>query len=122
MNTNASIDWTHGGDRVVFQQCGACHHTWYFQRSFCPACGHDAPATLTSAGLGIVHASTLVHRAPTDDFRAAAPYRLVLVDVAEGFRMMGHADVALTIGERVRCRVRTIAGRLLPYFDREPHE
>ena len=128
MNSDASIDvtaesdWTRGGDRVVFQQCGACRHTWYFRRDFCPACGHASPATSTSTGIGTVHASTLVQRAPSDDFRAAAPYRIVLIDVVEGFRMMGHGDLSLAIGDRVRCRVRKIAGRLLPYFDRQLHE
>ena len=120
MTQGASIDWTCGGECVVFQCCAACRHTWYFERNFCPSCGHAAPDTLASTGLGFVHASTMVHRAPTDEFRAVAPYRLVLVDVAEGFRMMGHAEPSVAIGDRVRCRVRTIAGRLLPYFDREP--
>ena len=113
-------DWTQAGKQIVFQQCGACRHTWYFHRDFCPACGHGAPATSTSAGLGVVYASTLVQRAPSDVFRAIAPYRIVLVDVAEGFRMMGHGNEALVIGDRVRCDVRHIAGRLLPFFDREP--
>ena len=127
MNPNAasvemtpSSNWTHGGDRIVFQRCDACQHTWYFHRDFCPACGHEAPATSTSAGLGVVHASTLVQRAPSDEFRAIAPYRIVLVDVADGFRMMGHGDRSLAIGDRVRCDVRNVAGRLLPFFDREP--
>ena len=114
-----SSSWTQGGKQLVFQQCGACRHTWYFHRDFCPACGHEAPATSNSAGLGVVHASTLVQRAPSDEFRAIAPYRIVLVDVAEGFRMMGHGDKALVIGDRVRCDVRCVAGRLLPFFDRE---
>lgn len=104
----------------MFQRCGACHHTWYFHRSFCPACGHAAPVTITSTGLGAVHAITLVHRAPSDEFRAAAPYRIVLVDVVEGFRMMGHGDLSLAIGDRVLFRVRNIADRLLPYFEKEP--
>ena len=115
-----SGDWIDGGDSVLYQQCTACDHSWYFYRGFCPSCGHDTQATLTSSGLGSVYASTLVQRAPSDAFRAIAPYRLVLVDMAEGFRMMGHADPSLVIGERVRCRVKTIAGRVLPYFDREP--
>ena len=113
-------DWIDGGGHVMYQQCSACHHSWYFQRGFCPACGHAVAATPTSTGLGSVHASTLVHRAPSDAFRAIAPYCIVLVDMAEGFRMMGHADPSLAIGEQVRCRVKTIAGRALPYFDREP--
>ena len=117
---DAALDWTCGGDHVRFQHCGACGQIWYFDRRFCPACGHADPAVATSAGRGSVHAGTLVHRAPTDDFRAAAPYRIVLVDMAEGFRMMGHGDVSLTIGDAVQCRMRTIAGRWLPFFDREP--
>lgn len=126
MNNHTAIsvpdasDWTQGGNQVVFQQCGACRNTWYFHRSFCPACGYDAPVTMTSTGLGKVHASTLVYRAPSDEFRAAAPYRIVLVDVTEGFRMMGHGDLSLAIGDRVLFRVRNIADRLLPYFDKEP--
>ena len=126
MNPNpASVEmtptssWTQGGRQVVFQQCGACRNAWYFHRDFCPACGHEAPATSTSPGLGVVYASTLVQRAPSDEFRAIAPYRIVLVDVAEGFRMMGHGDTALVIGDRVRCNVRNVAGRLLPFFNRE---
>jgi uncharacterized OB-fold protein len=112
-------DWTHGGDRVVFQRCTACKHVWYFHRDFCPACGHVSPVDAISNGVGVVHASTLVLRAPSDEFRAIAPYRIVLVDVDEGFRMMGHADASLAIGDRVRVEICSIAGRLLPFFNRE---
>lgn len=112
-------DWTQGGDRIVFQHCPACQHVWYFQRSFCPVCGHATPQTTVSAGAGVVHASTLVERAPNDAFRALAPYRIVLVDVDEGFRMMGHADPALAIDDRVRADIRSIAGQPLPFFHKE---
>ena len=115
-------DWTQGGKQVVFQQCGICHHAWYFHRSFCPACGDAAPATVTATGVGTVHAITLVHRAPSDEFRAAAPYRIVLVDAVEGFRMMGHGELSLVIGDRVQCHIRNIAGRWLPHFEKEAHE
>jgi uncharacterized OB-fold protein len=113
-----AADWTHGGDRIVYQRCAACGHTWYFHRDFCPACGDGAPAESVSAGTGTVHAGTLVLRAPSDEFRAIAPYRIVLVDVDEGFRMMGHAEPSLAIGDRVRAEVRTLAGRSLPFFNR----
>ena len=120
INLPDASDWTQGGNQVVFQQCGACRNTWYFHRSFCPACGHAAPVTMTSTGLGMVHASTLVYRAPSDEFRAAAPYRIVLVDAVEGFRMMGHGDLSLALGDCVLFRMRNIADRLLPYFEKEP--
>jgi len=113
------FDWTLDTPGIVYQRCGSCAHVWYFRREFCPACGAGAPQSLASAGLGTVHAGTLVHRAPSDEFRALAPYRVVLVDVDEGFRMMGHGHASLAIGDRVRCRFEPLAGRLLPFFDKE---
>ncbi len=115
-------DWTRGGDGVVFQHCTVCGHRWTFRRSFCPGCGDAAPQMLRSAGLGQVHASTLVHRAPNDEFRAIAPYRIVLVDLAEGVRMMAHGEASLTIGDAVRLDVRRIAGRALPYCTKDPQQ
>ena len=129
MNSNASsttdpllADWTQGGECLVFQQCGACAHTWYFHREFCPVCGNNAPVSAASNGRGTVQAGTLVLRAPTDEFRAVAPYRIVLVDIDEGFRVMGHGALPVVIGDRVQCQMRLIAGRLLPFFDKESHE
>ena len=124
INTIASADpvagrsWTEGGASLLFQSCKACQHHWYFQRNFCPACGQTEPTQSVSVGTGIVHASTLLQRAPNDEFRAIAPYRIVLVDVLEGFRVMGHGDAELVIGDSVRCEVRQIAGRSLPFFTR----
>lgn len=122
MSIDLASDWTHGGDKLVFQQCSACHQTFYFHRSFCPSCGDAAPITLPSRGRGTVHASTLVQRAPSDEFRAIVPYCIVLVDMAEGFRVMGHADPALAIGDAVTYRIETIAGRPLPFFTASPTE
>ena len=119
MNEDALADWTQGGNFIAIQRCRACRHVWYFARSFCPVCGVDAPETSAASGRGVVHAATLVHRAPSDDFKALAPYRIVLVDLEEGVRVMGHADPELAIGDRVRCTVRTIAGRPLPSFAKD---
>ena len=55
----APADWTVGGAGIVYQKCGSCAHTWYFRRTFCPACGAADPQDLSSAGLGIVHAAAL---------------------------------------------------------------
>lgn len=114
--------WTRGGEALVHQHCPACKHRWYFQRDFCPVCGQASPETLRCGGRGEVHATTLVHRAPDDAFRAIAPYRIVLVQADEGFRLMGHGDPALALGDRVRGSVRHIAGRPLPYFEKDHSE
>ena len=46
------------------------------------------------------------------------PYNIVLVDTAEGFRMMAHGDNDLAIGDRVTARLGQFAGRLVPYFEK----
>lgn len=111
-------DWTRAMPGIAYQRCSACGQVWYFKRGFCPSCGSDKPDTLESTGFGVVHAGTLVHRAPSDEFRALAPYRVVLVDTDEGFRMMGHGDPQLLIGDRVRCRFVALGERLLPFFEK----
>lgn len=110
--------WTRGGDKIVYQHCSACGRQWLFQRSFCPHCGATPPQPRASAGRGVVSATALVHRAPDDVFRALVPYRLVLVDLDEGLRLMAHADPAVAVGDRVRGQVRRIADRALPYFEK----
>ncbi len=112
-------DWTRGSAGITFQKCSRCEHVWYFRRDFCPTCGAAEPQALPSPGSGTVHAATLVHRAPTDEFRALAPYRIVLVEIDEGFRMMGHGEPDLALGDRVTCSFRPLADRLLPYFQKE---
>jgi len=111
-------DWTLGAPGIVYQRCRACDQVWYFRRGFCPACGEDGPQALPATGDGTVHATTLVHRAPSDEFRALAPYRIVLVDCDEGFRMMAHGHHDLAIGDRVHCRFEPMGHRLLPFFER----
>ncbi len=66
----------------------------------------------------MVHACTRIHRAPSDAFRALSPYHVVLVDLDEGFRAMGHGEAALVIGDRVCCTVRMLGHRVLPYFSK----
>lgn len=117
MTKPLDLDWTRGGTAVVYQCCGACQQRWYFKRDFCPACGDREPTLRASDGFGTVHACTLVHRAPSDAFRKVTPYALVLVDLDEGVRLMGHADVVATIGARVRASIQTIAGHPMPYFE-----
>ena len=55
---------------------------------------------------------------PADFHRAHVPYNIVLVDAAEGFRMMAHGDNDLAIGDKVIASYRPFAGRLVPYFEK----
>ena len=111
-------DWTRGDDGIAYQTCSSCKSVWYFHRSFCPDCGKAEPVARQASGTGTVHARTLVARAPTEELRAHAPYLIVLVDAAEGFRLMAHGNPELQIGDRVRVRFTDLAGRKIPYFEK----
>ena len=112
-------DWTKGAEAIVYQTCAACGNRQYFRRSFCSACGAPDPVEKRASGEGTVYATSLVCRAATPETRAHVPYNIVLVDTAEGFRMMAHGDARLAIGDKVTARFDRFAGRLLPYFEKD---
>jgi uncharacterized protein len=111
-------DWTEGVEVIRYQACGACGRLQYFRRNFCAACGATELAERIASGEGTVYATSLVARAATPETRAHVPYNIVLIDAAEGFRMMAHGDHALAIGDRVSARFVPFAGRLVPYFEK----
>ena len=117
-NEPASADWTRGEAAIVYQSCAACGSVQYFRRSFCAACGAPDLVEQRASGQAIVYATSLVVRAATPEAREYAPYNIVLVDTAEGFRMMAHGDNDLAIGDKVAARFPRFAGRLVPYFTR----
>jgi len=111
-------DWTMGAETIVYQSCAACGATQYFRRSFCAACGAPDVHDKRAGGDGVVFAVSLVTRAATAEARAHVPYNIVLIDAAEGFRMMAHGDNDLEIGDRVTAGFRRFTDRLVPYFTR----
>lgn len=112
----ARADWTEGEPRIVYQHCASCRRTWYFRRSFCPHCGAVDPEVRGALGTGTVYAVSLVHRAPTPEWRTHTPYLIVLIDIDEGFRMMAHGAHELEIGDRVEASFERLADRLVPFF------
>ncbi|WP_439404566.1 Zn-ribbon domain-containing OB-fold protein [Bradyrhizobium sp. DASA03076] len=112
-------DWTGGEEAITYQACAACGHVQYFHRAFCAACGAAGPREARASGKGRVYATSLVCRAATPETRAHVPYNILLVDCAEGFRMMAHGDNGLAIGDTVTASFRPFAGQLVPYFAKE---
>ncbi|WP_163849178.1 Zn-ribbon domain-containing OB-fold protein [Pseudooceanicola aestuarii] len=101
---------------IRYQFCPACDARWYLPRPACPRCG-GAAQTRQAAGTGHVYAVTTQHRAPARDFPVAPPWRIGLIDLAEGVRVMGHVDPVATIGARVHGEMRDFAGASVPAFD-----
>ena len=111
-------DWTHGEAAILYQSCRSCGRAQYFRRGFCAACGSTELSDQRASGVGKIYATSLVCRAATAETRAHVPYNIVLVDTAEGFRMMAHGADDLAIGDDVRARFVPFAGRLVPYFEK----
>jgi uncharacterized OB-fold protein len=109
-------DWTKGEEAIVFQSCAACGAVQYFHRAFCAGCGAPDPNEHRASGKGRVYATSLVCRAATPETKAHVPYNILLVDCAEGFRMMAHGEKGLAIGDAVTARFVPFAGRTVPYF------
>jgi uncharacterized OB-fold protein len=119
MTHSIVADWTSGHEAIAYQLCGTCGRSQYFRRAFCAACGSAELTDRRASGEGTVYATSLVCRAPTEETRAHLPYNIVLIDTAEGFRMMAHGEVNLAIGDKVTARFLRFAGRVVPYFEKE---
>ncbi|MCO4890870.1 OB-fold domain-containing protein [Cupriavidus sp. WGtm5] len=102
---------------VRYQCCNDCGASQALARHACHACGSRQLHWRDAGGLATVYAVTEISRAPTDAFRALAPYTLVLATLDEGPRVMGHAEPGVAIGERVRAGfVRFGEGTLLRFL------
>ncbi|MWB78754.1 DNA-binding protein [Pseudooceanicola sp. 216_PA32_1] len=101
---------------IRYQECRACGDRWALPRGLCRRCGSDDLAWQDSGGAGRVYSLTTQHRAPSRDFPVAPPWRIGLVDLDEGPRVMCHLDEAAAIGSRVRGGMREFAGAQVPWF------
>lgn len=99
-----------------YQSCVSCGAVQSLTRFACGRCDGNRFDWRVSRGEGTVFAVTVVARAPSDEFRALAPYTLALVDLDEGFRLMGHAVPGVAIGERVVADYFVHGGRTLIRF------
>jgi uncharacterized OB-fold protein len=107
--------WTDGADAILYQSCGGCRHIWYFRRAFCPSCGSASPQVHRASGKGTVYTRTLVRRAATPEAKSHVPYAILLIDMAEGFRMMAHGDGDLKIGDSIFTEFRPFTSLRVPY-------
>lgn len=74
--------------KLLLQHCRACGHVQYYQQAMCRACGSEELEHRAASGRGKVHSFSVVHRAPGPAFKADTPYAVLLVELAEGPRMI----------------------------------
>lgn len=87
------------------QRCAACAAKQFPPRAVCLACGSTSLAWITVPPRGTIVTFTVVHRAPTPEWKARVPYVIALVDCAPGVRLMMNAETdeaeTLIIGQAV---------------------
>ena len=73
---------------LLLQHCADCGHVQYYLQAMCRDCGGENLAHRPASGRGKVHSFSVVHRAPGPAFKADLPYAVLLIDLAEGPRMI----------------------------------
>jgi hypothetical protein len=82
--------------------CNACDQAYYYPRRYCPRCWSADTEWREASRRGTVYSYSVVRESPAPPFRDMVPYGLVLVDLAEGPRMMVNWDPAAPL-ERLAC-------------------
>lgn len=95
-------------DELAYQFSPQAQAAIFYPRVICPITGDDQLEWRISAGLGTVHATTVVHGQGGETFNVA------LIDVDEGFRLMSRVEdippSEVKIGQRVRFRTHRAGG------------
>ena len=98
---------------LAYQFSPSANRAVFYPRVIAPGSGAADLEWRVSAGLGTVHATTVVHP------QEGAPYNVALIDMDEGFRLMSRvediAPASVRIGQRVRFRVHRPGGDEPPY-------
>ncbi len=117
MNKAVDIFWQ-GCEQgqLKYQQCQSCQQIQTFPSEICPNCGGTDLIWHISGGSGTVYAKTIIHRAPTPELAEQTPYAIVLVNLAEGFRIMGHTSLDVEIGSAVQVEFHPFAKKMIPFF------
>jgi len=116
MSTVAERFWQGYADRKVpYQKCAECGNVQSYPRPICHGCGSKKLDWHEAKPKGTVSGATTVYRAPSKEFESLVPYRLLLVDLKEGFRIMSHAEDDVDVGDKVTIDFKEIGGKMFPY-------
>lgn len=94
--------------RFVIQRCEECTGHVFPPRLACPHCGGTALEAVAASGRGTVYAATVVRRRPED----GGSHNVVLVDLAEGPRMMSRVDGIPPEEVRIGMAVEAVVGAI----------
>ena len=77
-----------GDGRLVFQRCDECGNAWLPPRGACPSCLAEHWSWNEAGGSARLVSWVVYHRAYDDDLADRLPYAVLLIELAEGPRMI----------------------------------
>ena len=106
--------WRHNDQRynLIGTKCNECGETFFPKKVVCPNCrSHGDIEDLQFKGTGKIYTYSVISAAP-DDFKIAAPYAVVIIELDEGAKITAQivdCDVNdLNIGDEVEVVFRKI--------------
>lgn len=100
--------------QLRLQRCDDCGTFRFTPKEVCPNC-FSVKATWTPvSGAGTVYSYSTVYRGPNPPFQADVPYTIVMVDLAEGPRIMSHLVDCPPDRVRVGMRVQVVFEDVTP--------
>ncbi|MFI5663426.1 Zn-ribbon domain-containing OB-fold protein [Streptomyces sp. NPDC051684] len=76
------------GGRLLLRHCADCGRDHHYPREFCPFCWSEDGRWRDASGRATLYTWSVVHRNDLPPFGGRTPYTAVVVDLAEGPRMM----------------------------------
>ena len=73
---------------LLLQHCRDCRHVQFYQRALCGRCLGANLEHRPASGRGAIYSFSTVYRPPSQEFKDDVPYTVVLVELAEGPRMI----------------------------------
>jgi uncharacterized OB-fold protein len=108
---------------LLLQHCRDCGYVQFYQRALCGRCLGAGLEHRPASGRGTIYSFSTVYRPPSPEFKDDVPYTVVLVELAEGPRMISTLVDAppetVGLGQAVEVVFDTIAPEVaLPRFRR----
>lgn len=104
--------------QLLVPHCQACGKPHFYPRYACPSCWGEVYDWRPALGSGRIHSHTTVLANPPSFFVALLPFRIAIIDLDEGVRMLSNVigDEPITVGDIVALEFIDRAGSTLPVF------
>lgn len=74
--------------KLLLQFCDQCQQHQFYPRLYCMHCGSSNVRWVSASGRGVIYSYTVIHQNKSPEFVQDTPYNVVVVQLAEGPRLM----------------------------------